>query len=372
MHAIAQSALPAFGLTSERAVSTRTAYRPGTYWHNIQVLRLIATFAIVYIHLKFVFDSLGIDPRVLDTFRAGTDLFLVIAGFLSVHVLNSPRRTAGSYIVSRVVRIVPLYWIFTLLAFLAQNYAMSHHPHTLSELAQSFFFIPYGEFPILYPTWTLTIILEFSIIVALCRAIDMRGTAYLSAAVTISLVLFGMAFDFEQPALEMYTHPMLLDFALGALLYEWRLDARFGEEPRRAIILGAALVCICAVLILLRQFAWPEIPRFVAAGVPVGGLLLGTTLLERGGCCLSAYRLQKLAKCSYAIYLTHWFWDVCVEKEVSIAQSSGMSVLLLIVTPFAVSIVAVGVFKCLETPISNTLSSWFASSLNGDTRSKQS
>ena len=62
-----------------------------------------------------------------------------------------------------------------------------------------------------------TIILEFSIIVAVCRAIDMRGTAYLSAAITISLGLFGMALDFEQPALKMYSAvPMLLDFALDA------------------------------------------------------------------------------------------------------------------------------------------------------------
>ena len=155
MHALAQSALPAYGPSSKGSYLHVIADCPGTYWHSIQALRLIATFAIVYIHLKFVFDLLGVDPRVLDTFRTGTDLFLVIAGFLSVHVLNSPRRTAGSYIVNRVVRIVPLYWIFTLLAFLAQNYAMSEHPHTLSELAQSLFLIPYGEFPILYPTWTL-------------------------------------------------------------------------------------------------------------------------------------------------------------------------------------------------------------------------
>ena len=63
----------------------------------------------------------------------------------------------------------------------------------------------------------------------------------------------------------------------------------------------------------------------------------------------------------------------CMRGEGSlVAQSFGMSVLLLILTPFAVSIVAGVVLKFLETPISNTLSSWFGSSLRGGNRGKQS
>jgi len=282
-------------------------------------------------------------------------LFLVIAGFLSVQVLSSSRRSAGSYLVNRVIRIVPMYWIFTLLAFVVQNYGMSNNSHNFLELVMSLVFIPYGPYPVLYPTWTLTLIVEFSIIAAICRAISIHATAVLSAAVTVGLVILGMMFEATQPALKMYTHPMLLDFALGALLYELRIGSRLEGRLRTQFIVGIVLVSICAVLLLFRQFAWPETPRFLAAGLPAGGLLLGVMLLERAGFCLSAESVQRFAKCSFAIYLCHWFWNICVEKAVTIADNSMISVLLLILTPLVVSAAAILVFRYLEKPISETL-----------------
>ena len=49
--------------------------------------------------------------------RYGIDLFFVISGFVIYHT-NFPRALpAGTFFLRRALRIVPLYWTFTLMAF---------------------------------------------------------------------------------------------------------------------------------------------------------------------------------------------------------------------------------------------------------------
>ena len=70
---------------------------------NIQVLRFLAAFSVMMVHLPiFGFGSWGVD------------IFFVISGFIMMYVTEFNER---NFLIKRIIRIVPLYWILTLGVF---------------------------------------------------------------------------------------------------------------------------------------------------------------------------------------------------------------------------------------------------------------
>jgi exopolysaccharide production protein ExoZ len=332
------------------------------FWHNAQLLRLVSAYAIACIHMTRVVSAAHIDPAILDILRFGTDLFVVLAGFLTAHVLGDQGKPAAIYLRNRLIRIVPLYWCFTILAFLVQNYAMRSHSNTLSELLMSLAFLAYGPFPILHPTWTLLVIVEFSLIIAAFQLVSMRNGIFYAAAFAVFLAVAGQISGIKNPTLAFYTNPILTDFALGILVF--RL-ARTGlvpfSLPRRAAIgLAVTTVAVCAAAVTLRPFLWQEAPRLLTLGLPMSFLLLGVVALEQLGVSRDSKLVNFLAKCTYSIYLTHWFVNIVSEKLVADSGESALiATILLIVTPIVVTYVSVVVYLYAELPLTRYVSDWF-------------
>ncbi|QKC85289.1 acyltransferase family protein [Mesorhizobium sp. NZP2077] len=332
------------------------------FWYNPQLLRLISAYAIAYIHMAGVVSAAHVDPAVLSIFRFGTDLFVVMAGFLTAHVLGNNGKSAGTYLRTRLIRIVPLYWGFTVLAFLVENYAMKSHPKPLSELFMSLAFVPYGPYPILYPTWTLLVIVEFSLIIAAFQLVSVKYGIFYSATFAVFLAAAGHTSGIENPIFVFYTNPILIDFALGIIIFKL---ANSGPFPFKlpwhgAVAVAAAAVAFGAVAAVLRPFFWPALPRVLALGLPMSLLLLGTVALEQLGVYSDSKLVNFLAKCTYSIYLTHWFVDVVSEKLV--AESGGsarLATVLLFVAPVAVTCVSVLVYLYGEVPLTRYLSDRF-------------
>lgn len=332
------------------------------FWSNIQILRLISAYAIVYIHLDFIFRAIHAAPALLDALRFGTDLFVVVAGFLSAHVLGSSRKPALAYLGGRLIRIVPLYFIFTILAFFIQNYGMTNHPNSAAELLKSLAFFPYGPFPVLYPTWTLEIIIEFSVILSVFQLASRDYGVYLASAFVVLLAATGKLLDFTNPVLQFYTNPILIDFAFGVLLFKLVASGILFSMPRRvAIPLGFSVIALCVTAIILHPIYWPQVPRLVALGIPASGLLAGAVIIESFGISANSKLVNFLAKCSFAIYLCHWFVNIVSEKIVSETHGSlPMSVMLLAVTPLVVTAVAILTYLYVEAPATKYLTHHFA------------
>ncbi|TPK97568.1 acyltransferase [Mesorhizobium sp. B2-4-14] len=332
------------------------------FWHNPQLLRLVSAYAIAYIHMAAVVGAAHIHPAVLEIFRFGTDLFVVLAGFLTAHVLGNNGTSAGAYLRTRLIRIVPLYWGFTVLAFLVENYAMNNHSTPWSALFMSLAFVPYGPYPILYPTWTLLVIVEFSLIIAAFQTASAKNGVFYSAAFAVLLAGAGKITRFENPIFVFYTNPILIDFALGILIFALVSSGPFlfKMPQRRVVVLAAAAVTFGAVAAVLRPFFWPALPRVLALGVPMSLLLLGLVTLEQLGIYNDSKFLNFLAKCTYSIYLTHWFVDLISEKlVVESGNSARLATVLLFVTPMAVTCVSVFVYLYVEVPMTRYLSDWF-------------
>lgn len=326
-------------------------------WHNIQFLRLFSAYGIIYIHLAYLFQTVHANPAILEILRIGTDLFVVVAGFLSAYILTTTGKPAGIYLKNRLIRIIPLYALFTILAFLIQNYAMTNHASTLSELFMSLAFFSYGPFPVLYPTWTLQIIIEFSLIIAAFQLISSTYGVYLSSLFVVMITSAGLIFDFQNPALNLYTNPILINFTFGILICQLVTRGYLNSISRFWRLYGSlVIIAICIVAVILRPFYWPELPRLLTLGVPASGLLLGAVMLETIDINLNSRLVDFLSRASYAMYLCHWFINIVSEK---IVQEAGggqtLTYVFLILTPIAVTIVAVAVYLYIELPMTKGL-----------------
>jgi peptidoglycan/LPS O-acetylase OafA/YrhL len=326
------------------------------FWNNIQVLRLFAAYSIVYIHLEAVFYALGESRLVLDVLRLGTDLFVVVAGFLTAQVLVLSKKSGLEYLKHRATRILPLYFLFTILAYVVETRLMQHNEDSFSDLLMSLTFIPYGSYPVLYPTWTLQIIVGFSLIVGLVHLIAPRHSVYIASALVVAATVAGAVTKPSNSVLAFYTNPIVVDFAFGVAIFKLVTSNAIGRLPSNMAPFAMAGIILCLSLAVMRPFYWPEVPRLVALGIPASGLLIGVLLLETSGVAISSSTINFLAKCTYAIYLCHWFVNIVAEKTVAESgDSEVVSLLMLLAAPLAVTVVAIFIYLYVEAPTTRFL-----------------
>ena len=116
---------------------------------NIQVLRFIAAFSVMMVHLPLI--GFGI---------WGVDIFFVISGFIMMYVTEKNHK---NFFLKRLIRIIPIYWILTFGVFsvaILKPDLLNNTTADYEHLLKSLFFIPFnknetGHFPILFLGWTL-------------------------------------------------------------------------------------------------------------------------------------------------------------------------------------------------------------------------
>ena len=152
-------------------------------FRGIQALRGFAAALVVVLHATGQpFGMEASKPWVWMRGHAGVDIFFVISGFvMAISATGQGRPTAGEFLRRRILRIVPLYWIFTLV-MLAKILAVKVHPGLgrdvvhlqtpIGYVLASLFFIPYrnsqGDIaPVLAVGWTLSFEMLFYLLFAL-------------------------------------------------------------------------------------------------------------------------------------------------------------------------------------------------------------
>jgi peptidoglycan/LPS O-acetylase OafA/YrhL len=84
---------------------------------NIQLLRGVAALMVVVFHLVVKMQPFGFDGSQVSFLQGGVDIFFVISGFIMVHISHERERSGGQFMADRIIRIVPIYWLLTLLAY---------------------------------------------------------------------------------------------------------------------------------------------------------------------------------------------------------------------------------------------------------------
>src|SRR5580693_2772498 len=84
---------------------------------NIQALRALAVYLVVLEHSLGTLALGTVEVAKLNFGGAGVDIFFVISGFIMVVTTDTRETQAGDFMWHRIVRIVPLYWLLTLVVF---------------------------------------------------------------------------------------------------------------------------------------------------------------------------------------------------------------------------------------------------------------
>lgn len=278
---------------------------------NVQILRFAAALAVLLSHAGDLFL-----PREsffwMIPWTAGVDIFFVISGFVMVYLTDGQfgrRGVARAFIVRRVLRIVPPYWLFTTL-MVATVLLFGEHVRnsevTPAVLATSYAFVPWPRAdgainPLLSQGWTLNY--EAFFYLAFAAALPFRrGLILLSIGfVALSLVHFWLSPDWVAP--HFWSQPIILEFIAGIAL---------GKLYLRGVRLSPAAAAMLAVAALAMLLGMSNIDqamiRPISFGIPAL-LLCASLALMREPDRPQAWRRTLIAggDSSYTLYLSHTF-----------------------------------------------------------------
>ena len=136
------------------------------YSFQIDLLRAIAVSLVVFFHFNMYTSIIPFwNNLILSGGSLGVNIFFVISGlliskpFVEKRLLNKTLPNIKIYIINRLFRIIPLFWVTSIMFFLCKDYIwlynQSPYPITLFDSAKFLFFF-YGKNGILnVPVWTL-------------------------------------------------------------------------------------------------------------------------------------------------------------------------------------------------------------------------
>lgn len=290
---------------------------------SLQLLRMLAAAIVAIAHLAFAFSDkvgeglglgwLGYDGQAP---QAAVALFFLISGYvmvLSSRPLFAQPAGTQKFWLRRCIRILPPYWIATLL--LAGLMLWQSSGVEPGYLLRSLALLP-GEdaegvrqLPLLWPGWTLFYEMLFYLAFGAGVSFGRRQAVVLAAAAIMVLVIAGLLVEQPGPIMFSLSRPISLLFVLGMALALWR---ERGSALHAILRWALGIAALLAYIVVpspvdadLLDAAW-----LLWAGLPA---LLLFVAVAGGPLALPFPRLcDLLGGASYALYLLHlpvaWLW----------------------------------------------------------------
>ncbi|ORE86734.1 acyltransferase [Aurantimonas sp. 22II-16-19i] len=279
----------------------------------IQWLRAFAAVEVMLWHSDLMtkrFSNYSIQTSDYAFFGGiGVEVFFIVSGFL-MSLVSSHEPKAWNFAIRRVIRIYPLYWMFTSLVVLAAVIS----PHWVlggslarASILESYLIVPQNVFPTLMVGWTLEYEIVFYCLVMLCLVAATAGPVWkhrwILSTILASLGLCGAAIPDAISSSAILDHllsPYMFGFGFGWLLHGLRRHLMDGAVP--LAIFGTVFAFAFAIS---SGHDRALMARILIAGVGVVTLMALQPMigrLGRGGAVLAF-----AGEASYSIYLSHWF-----------------------------------------------------------------
>ena len=242
----------------------------------------------------------------------GVDVFFVISGVVmvwsSLPLFGQPG-AARRFAVRRLARVVPLYWIATLLLAVTTVVLpalVSEPTPSLALVLTSFLFLPWRRSdgliqPLFRLGWTLNYEMLFYAIFTVFVGLPARWAMSAVLASVLSLAVVGWTLHPVTVLLVFWTDPIVLEFGMGVVLAALSLRLRLGIWWRVVLALVGLAGLAAADL-------WTATPRGIAYGLPCAAMVAAAILGPIRPARSRAMRaLVGLGDVSYALYLVHPF-----------------------------------------------------------------
>lgn len=341
---------------------SQQAMNPRPRYEALDSLRFLAAAVVVGTHVQQVIPWHGAWPSVVDRLfdaRAAVTFFFVLSGFVLHPCWRDEAPSARGYLaflVRRWFRIVPLYYVSLLLAFLvvallplkscpwlqhdAAGAVLSHSPHDVRQwLAHLLMLDPAMDTTFLNPpVWTLVVEMQMALVFPLLSWLVQRVRG-------VAMIVLLLGTTVIAPWLE--SHVMagssaVAHFLLGAVLAEWRARSPSSRHALALLVVGGLL------------YVAPSLPgRFAMYHLNV--VALGSAMVM--GAVLSHVRLSALleprwlvvcGQASYGVYALHF--PVLMAWAFVAWQQSWSALVLLLITSVTTLLFAMALRPLIELP----------------------
>jgi len=336
----------------------------------IQVLRGVAASLVVFYHYAGILGRSGAKHSWLrasgfDTIGAsGVDLFFVISGFIMV---ITTRRKAGpadslAFMKRRVIRIFPVYWIWSTiwLAMLMVARGVADHRISFPYIVDSYLLIPRfngTDFtPLLARGWTLSFEMLFYAVFSCTILLGLKRTKlpFLVCAFALLFAL-GHLLPLGSGIRYLVTSTLILEFLYGVLVAEALLRLPSLNQVRWPRALPTILIGLGAIALLFtRGPAPPDALRFVVWGAPAFLIVSGAAMLGSTPC---PRVLVYLGDASYSIYLAHGIIASILRGSLAryLVKGSLPPDAVIVLASVATIAICAGAYPLIERPIMDRL-----------------
>ncbi len=295
-----------------------SSLKKATQFKNIQAARAIAANFVLLSHLLAVEKKYGHGFRVLPDAVAwgacGVDLFFVVSGFIMATI--AAQEDFRTFVVSRLTRIYPPYWFYSLLVLGVSLVAPDIVNGSIKEspvLWKSFLLIPESTFPLLAVGWTLTHEIYFYAIFAVLLALGGVRPIFMPIWALLCVWIHEIIRP-ASPILTVIGHPLTLEFIAGVCV---GLIVRSGITRFSSYAAFAGGIVLIATFLTLdpastlvgdpasRVDGAESWIRVFALGLPFAFIVYGINTKQKSEHRASQSVLGMIGDSSYSIYLSH-------------------------------------------------------------------
>ena len=278
--------------------------------NNLQLLRAFAAINVVYLHVLIGGESYGkpsiVFPYVGGWGANGVDIFFVISGFVMIYTHSINPKTIINFYKSRILRIVPVYWLITsfiiLIYFLFPNIFRSLIIDIKSSIS-SFLFVSQllnSSHPIINLGWTLEWEMLFYLIFGLALYFRTLNRIIISIFFMMILIVFVSE--------KLY----FLEFFLGVISGYLYIKLKKINQNTGFIILVLGILAL--LMSVNPNSKLVDYDRVLIWGLPATLIVIGATyskqvknkfILYLGDASYSIYLLQMLTIPGFYKIITH-------------------------------------------------------------------
>ena len=282
--------------------------------------------------------------------------------------LQSPTDSALQFAARRILRIVPPYYLATVLILVLG----ASNPVDLQSILKSLLFIPYLSpssdvmRPILSHGWTLNYEMFFYLIFSFCLLFRRALGTSLMVATLVLLVVGGLAFrpliPYSDPKdlISFYTDPMLLLFGAGVVLCALERNGWVGAWCPYPI--GVVLALFAAVMAIFWQFElqFPlpiQWQLFFAAACFLAVFACSASTAATSGPIGSV--LIFAGDASYSTYLFHkWSFTPCYKLYLALPAALHHPLVYLALCIIVANLIGAAVHLSIERPLNSAARRW--------------
>lgn len=312
---------------------------------NLQLLRAFAALNVVLFHAIGTSSSYGYEANLILPLEGwganGVDMFFVISGFVMLFTQLEKKRRVKDFLILRAIRIIPIYWLLTLIViaiYIIAPFAFRETVISTKWALASLSFLSTAmieRHPIVQVGWTLEWEMWFYLVFGL-------SLWFRSWAATLSatfLALLGIAFY--------ASNFILLEFIAGlciALFYKRYGLRQFGAL---SLVLGTVLLSLS----LLDNFKSLTDNRVVLWGIPSMLIVYGVIAIPQ----MKSKVGKLLGDASYSIYLIQTLSIPTFYKFLSVFNIESNNDLLVIACLVTTALGGVSVYLLVEKPMISLL-----------------